>query len=318
MIAAFALAAMMSMGLVRAAVQPSVHVAGTPFVGEMGVRRGVARALAPARVISWSDLHAIRAAPGDIVVHSYFRPGEAKDLLALKARTSGRLRLIAIGDPGPDRNDFDLVIQPHHHAPIPALHHGRRLRVIGLPSPISRADLDELPSNRFLAWPSPRVVALIGGRTAGIAFGEELAIELGRLLGAARSGGTLMITNSRRTPHASFAALMAEAKPEVVVDARRDAENPYLELLAAADHVIVTGDSSSMISDALVTGKPVHLYAPRVLMEERHLRFNLPLVESGRVRLLRSPLATWVPASSDVIVQIRRRCADWLTSETGT
>jgi mitochondrial fission protein ELM1 len=36
-------------------------------------------------------------------------------------------------------------------------------------------------------------------------------------------------------------------------------ENPYFGILALADRLIVTGDSISMISEALATGRPVHV-----------------------------------------------------------
>jgi hypothetical protein len=38
------------------------------------------------------------------------------------------------------------------------------------------------------------------------------------------------------------------------------ADNPYLGFLALADSIIVTGDSVSMLIEACVTGKPVHIH----------------------------------------------------------
>src|SRR3546814_9290061 len=38
-----------------------------------------------------------------------------------------------------------------------------------------------------------------------------------------------------------------------------DGENPYFGILALADHVVVTGDSVNMVSEAASTGKPVHV-----------------------------------------------------------
>ena len=37
-------------------------------------------------------------------------------------------------------------------------------------------------------------------------------------------------------------------------------QNPYLGILAHADCFIVTGDSVNMVSEAIATGKPVHVF----------------------------------------------------------
>ena len=38
--------------------------------------------------------------------------------------------------------------------------------------------------------------------------------------------------------------------------------NPYLGLLANADHIVVAGQSFSLVSEALFTGKNIYLYHP--------------------------------------------------------
>jgi len=62
---------------------------------------------------------------------------------------------------------------------------------------------------------------------------------------------------------------------------QKDRSNPYLEFLASADEVIVTGDSVSMLADALATGKPVQV-------------FSLPPSLLARaVEIVQAPLAWW-------------------------
>jgi hypothetical protein len=43
---------------------------------------------------------------------------------------------------------------------------------------------------------------------------------------------------------------------------KAQADNPYLDYLAAADEILVTGESASMIADAVNTGKPVTVFDP--------------------------------------------------------
>ena len=44
-------------------------------------------------------------------------------------------------------------------------------------------------------------------------------------------------------------------------------ENPYHDILAAADYIIVSGDSINMLSEAVATAKPVFIYR---LPEKNH------------------------------------------------
>lgn len=75
------------------------------------------------------------------------------------------------------------------------------------------------------------------------------------------TGGALLVVTSPRTARRSADALFA------AIDAphcahRYDAGqrvNPYVDYLAVADEILVTGDSASMIADAAATGRPVEI-----------------------------------------------------------
>jgi mitochondrial fission protein ELM1 len=78
-----------------------------------------------------------------------------------------------------------------------------------------------------------------------------------------RDGCGLMISPSRRTPPAllaEFDACFAREPGAFVWN--RTGENPYPQILAHADHIIVTGDSVNMVGEAVATGVPVHVYEP--------------------------------------------------------
>ncbi|MGH0032665.1 MAG: ELM1/GtrOC1 family putative glycosyltransferase, partial [Myxococcota bacterium] len=80
---------------------------------------------------------------------------------------------------------------------------------------------------------------------------------------AARCGGSLLVTTSRRLSAASTRAL-ADAVPDAaLVHAWRpdDPDNPYLGLLAWADALVITADSESMLAEACSLGKPVFVAA---------------------------------------------------------
>src|SRR3546814_20453175 len=81
----------------------------------------------------------------------------------------------------------------------------------------------------------------------------------GQLATLARDGWGLMITPSRRTGRRNEEILRRALAglPAEIWDGA--GENPYFGSLALADHVVVTGDSVNMVSEAASTGKPVHV-----------------------------------------------------------
>jgi mitochondrial fission protein ELM1 len=91
------------------------------------------------------------------------------------------------------------------------------------------------------------------------------------------------ITPSRRTSEATkqqIGGALSAANFGWLWDESGD--NPYLGILALAQRLIVTGDSISMISEALSTGRPVHVL-PLEGQGKRHDAFLARIVEEGLV-----------------------------------
>ena len=110
---------------------------------------------------------------------------------------------------------------------------------------------------------------------------------------AAESGAGLLITASRRTPPASFAAFEAGLADAPAYIWRGDGENPYLGFLAMAEAILVTADSVSMVSDACATGKPVHILPVEGREPAQFKRFYAELQAEGAVRTFNGSLASW-------------------------
>jgi hypothetical protein len=85
------------------------------------------------------------------------------------------------------------------------------------------------------------------------------------------AGGSLMMTFSRRTPDKARALLTARLRhlPGLIWDGT--GENPYFAFLGAADHILVTEDSTNMATEAASTGKPVFI----LKMDGSSLKFGL-------------------------------------------
>jgi hypothetical protein len=111
---------------------------------------------------------------------------------------------------------------------------------------------------------------------------------LADLLQQARGEGFgLAISPSRRTPKAVRAVLEARfAGDRRVWIWNLEGDNPYRGILASADRLVVTGDSVSMVSEAVATVAPVEVFD---VGQGRHQRFLDALVERRLVRRLGQP-----------------------------
>ena len=73
---------------------------------------------------------------------------------------------------------------------------------------------------------------------------------------------SVLITASRRTPDKLREAALIALKQHHHWIWKGEEPNPYVEILAYSDRLIITGDSHNMVSEALSVGVPVHVYRP--------------------------------------------------------
>ena len=103
------------------------------------------------------------------------------------------------------------------------------------------------------------------------------------------SGQGLMVTPSRRTPPELISALRASvqesgsAASAFIWDGTGD--NPYAQILAQAQALVVTADSVNMVGEAASTGAPVFVYEPTGGAAKMS-GFISKLVDAGALRLL--------------------------------
>ena len=82
----------------------------------------------------------------------------------------------------------------------------------------------------------------------------------------------LSVQTSPRTPDRAIAALARSIAPRHRLAIFGLGENRYSEALAEASELVVTSDSVSMLSDALVSGKPVSVYP---LPQSRNIKWQI-------------------------------------------
>jgi uncharacterized protein len=181
---------------------------------------------------------------------------------ALKLAAGAGIFTVFLQDPRFRRSSMDLIWTPEHDK----LRGANVLTTLTSPHPLSPSRLAAAraaPDPRIAALPGPRVGVLLGGPSGAHAFGPA---DLARLTEAAatmaKAGYSVMATPSRRTPPELVAALRAGLgdTPAFVWDGAGG--NPYGQILAHADAILVTGDSVNMVGEATATGAPVYVFEP--------------------------------------------------------
>ncbi len=186
--------------------------------------------------------------------------------------------------PGFAEARFDLLVVGRHDDPPAA---PNILPILGAAHRMSPQRLSAARGEwaEFAALPSPRVALLLGGPPRAEGMDAAIAVSIGATV--AGFAGSVLATGSRRTGRAAEEAVAAAIAPLPHRLHRWGAggANPYAGMLAWADAVVVTGDSVSMLSEALATAAPVFIADPGGL-GPRHRRLHASLVAAGQARRL--------------------------------
>jgi len=105
-------------------------------------------------------------------------------------------------------------------------------------------------------------------------------------------GAGLMITTSRRTGAEAEAILRTKLSGPNVEIWSGAGENPYFGYLGLADHILVTADSVSMITEASASGKPVQVL-PLEGGSKKFERFHEAMRAAGITRPFDGSLQSW-------------------------
>jgi hypothetical protein len=223
--------------------------------------------------------------------------GAGRASLPLSARvrrwSAGKTFVVQTQNPRGAMAAFDLVVPPAHDG----LTGDNILPIVGAPNRLHeegfRRDLARF-GPRIEALPHPRVAMIVGGKSKTHDLpprrAKAMAAEVARAVRA--SGGSLLLSFTRRTPAAARAILtqgLADL-PGWIWDG--EGENPYFAFLAAADVILVTSDSTNLATDAATTGKPVHVL--RMAGGGRKFgRFHLDLQRRGIARPFEGRFGDW-------------------------
>jgi len=181
-------------------------------------------------------------------------------------QSGGTTRLVHIGRPWAPLDVFSLIVTtPQYFLPDRSNVLKNHLPLHGVMS----GRLNEAANawrQRFAHLARPYTAVLIGGDSGPFVFTAEKGRRLGRLVNsmALHDGGSLLVTDSARTPGLAFDAFQHELSVPAYIHCWADSgeANPYLAYLALADRLVVTGESMSMLTEASFTCKPLYIFDP--------------------------------------------------------
>lgn len=206
-------------------------------------------------------------------------------------------RFVQIQHPRAAKHTFDIIIPPEHDG----LHGANVFPIIGAPNRIAPDVLAEAMANfpQLDHLPHPRVGVLIGGKSKAHdltpATATQLVQQLSRL---AQHDAQLLITLSRRTPPEAARIIKHHLGQRAALFYDNKGPNPYFAILAAADIIIATSDSTNMLTEAATAGKPL-LIATIDGHSKKHQALQDRLIAGLWAQPFTGELLHWTPPPFD-------------------
>lgn len=237
----------------------------------------------------------------------------------IKKISEGKTKHIQIMYPNFPSKDIDLIATPEHDK---IDDRENLIKTLTAPHKITKKVLKENTekwSKSFENLSHPLIAVFVGGKTRKYNLIPSMVNALtGNIYDlASNHGGSIFLTTSRRTSAETEQKILqklsyAPVRHRVHSWRNKNQENPYLGFLACADVFVITGDSVSMMSEAISTGKPIYIYAPDGSCSEAHRRFHQSLYKKGIARpLIQKNFTLWkyppLNAGDEIAAEIKKR-----------
>lgn len=212
--------------------------------------------------------------------------------IALKKRLGKEIFTIHIQNPKVSLNHFDLIISPEHDN----MKGDNVISTTGAIHYLTKKEIKENSNYLGLEKEKKKLVAfIIGGPNKYYAYSEKIIHQTFNKVKTLFTPDKyrIIVIPSYRTP----AKVIKKAydtfnfNHHVVKDVDKRA---YLSALSISDHIVVTCDSTSMISEAAITGKPVYIAMMKAVKNNyRFKNFYTKLNKLGITKELENNVETW-------------------------
>jgi len=212
--------------------------------------------------------------------------------IALKKRLGKEIFTIHIQNPKVSFKHFDLIVSPEHDN----IKGDNVITTTGAIHYLTRKEIKENSNYLGLEEKNKKLVAfIIGGPNKYYAYTEKVIHQTFNKVKILFTPDKykIIVIPSYRTPKEVIkkAYDTFNFNHHVVKEVDKKA---YLSALAISEHIVVTCDSTSMISEAAVTGKPVYIAMMKSIKNNyRFKKFYYKLQELGITRELKDNIDTW-------------------------
>ena len=232
--------------------------------------------------------------------------------IILKKNSSKKVVNIHIQNPKVSLDNFDIIVAPDHDS------------IEGSNVLISKGAIHYLTSDEInkakgyledkIEKKKEVITLILGGPTKYYNYDNESMIQIFSKINKqiVEKNMQLIVIPSNRTPEKTIQfAKEYFNKNRLILD--KVDKQAYLSSLALAKYIIVTCDSSSMISEAALTGKPVYVaMIPAMRNDKRFQKFRNLLESMNIIRKLENNLETWSYEKLDETNRIAKQIKDKL------
>ena len=212
--------------------------------------------------------------------------------IALKKRLGKEIFTIHIQNPKVSLNHFDLIISPEHDN----MKGDNVISTTGAIHYLTKKEIKENSNYLGLEREKKKLVAfIIGGPNKYYAYSEKAIHQTFNKVKTLFTPDKyrIIVIPSYRTPTNVIkkAYDTFNFNHHVVKEVDKRA---YLSALSISDHIVVTCDSTSMISEAAITGKPVYIAMMKAVKNNyRFKNFYTKLNKLGITKELENNVETW-------------------------
>ena len=211
----------------------------------------------------------------------------------LKKNNKKKIKNIHIQDPKVNFQNFDYIISPEHDE----LKGDNILSSKGAIHYLTSSEINEKKNyllNR-ISKEKKIITLILGGPTKYYAYSNQNILNIFSKISKQilNNNFQIIVIPSNRTPIKTIELAKTFFSEEHLIIEKVD-KDAYLSSLGVADYIIVTCDSSSMISEAALTGKPIYVaMIPPLKRDNRFHKFRKLFKKMNIIREFEDKLEFW-------------------------
>ena len=211
----------------------------------------------------------------------------------LKKKLKNKIINIHIQEPKVSLDNFDFVVAPEHDG----LKGSNVLSSKGAVHYLTNSELDENENylKSRISTEKKIVTLILGGPTKYYDYNDQVINNLFSKIeqNFLKNNYQLILVPSMRTPQYIIEKAMSFFDKDQIVIPNVD-KKAYLSSLKISDHIVVTCDSTSMISEAAITGKPIYVAQMPAIKNNQRFKSFFNLFESlNIIKELNNSVESW-------------------------